>query len=235
MSSAALEAMREIRQEYGFDERQFVKSGLKAFAAIYGISVSEAGEIVRSTRRKTSVRFEWLAAVSAAAGQGSISLKGLLVANVLFQHFNDASQYAWPAWQTIARLAGWSETNRQGVAEGLSQLTRLGAIERIPARDCPPEIARQIFGQKSKGGSGRDARSVAFKRIDVRAWKTGDLSTVHVHSSVREPETLNHKVQPQPLRGDFTYSDGASSESLMTSSTLQNLSDEGNERRAAHG
>ncbi|MBE0703620.1 MAG: hypothetical protein IH582_10695 [Afipia sp.] len=235
MSAAALEAMREIRQEDGFDEAVFIKSHLRAFAALYSISISEAGGIIRASRQKTAARFEWLAAVSSAAGQGFVSLKGVLVANVLFQHFNDSNQYAWPSWQTIARLAGWSESNRQGVAEGLNQLTRIGAIERVPVRNCPPEIARQILNRKSKGGSGRDPRSVAFKRIDVAAWRTSDLSTDHRHISVHEPETLNHKGKPQRLRRDSSSTEGSSSESLMTAATSQNLNDGANERQVAYG
>ncbi|MET3659979.1 hypothetical protein [Aquamicrobium ahrensii] len=233
----AQEAFKSLRSQPGFDERDFEAWESDRFCQQNGISGSELAEIIRNTRpKKATTRFEWLAAVTEAAGRGTVTLKGVLVANVLFQHFNDSSPYAWPSWKTIARLAGWSETNRQGVAEGLKQLSDIGAITRIAARDCPEAITAKILTPKTKGGSGRDARSVVFKRVDALEWKKGDVSMIHVHTCVREPETLNHKVQPQPATQGFLSSTTVpSSEAYKTAATSQIRDDGEDERRQAYG
>lgn len=233
MSAAAIEALRELRAAPGFDEAAFIRDQVATFAHLYGLTRAEAGEIVRSTRLADRSRYDWLAGITQAAGRGTITLKAVLVGAALFQRFNDASPYCWPSQQSLASAIGW--TSKRGVLHGLAQLEAIGAIERIAARNLPPEIAHKVFSSREEGGSGRDPRAMAYKRINVDMWQSSNRCPDRPPIWVSDPVTLNHKGKPQRLRRDSSFTECSSSESLMTAATSQNLNDGVNERQVANG
>lgn len=165
-------------------------------AAELETSVAEIQSICRSMNAPTAERFVWLAALTQACGAGLISQKGLLVGLALFQRFNDVSVYAWPSQESIARQVGWAVTSKRNVITGLDQLVGLGAIVRVAARHCPPDVARAIFAPKAQGGSGRDVRGLAYKRLPPEAWQNSDRWSVRTPNKVASSTTLNLKAKP---------------------------------------
>lgn len=197
----ALAAYRSLRNDAGFDERFFEVYHADRFCAQHGITFPELLEIQRESRPKPDAgRFVWLEAVTIACGQGRISQKGMLVGVALFCCFNDRSPYAWPSQQTIASRAGWSGI--RAVTYGLTQLTELGAIERVLARNLPVDVAASVLGAKAEGGSGRNLRSVAYKRVPPSEWQNVDTRTDRSTNNRNSSFHLNHKAKPKPLRGD---------------------------------
>lgn len=193
----ATAAFRAVRTAPGFDQRMFDAYERDKFAEHFGITSEQMLEIIKASCPKvTADRFEWLEAVVSATGQGRITQKGLIVACVLFAHFNDASPYAWPSQQTIASRAGWTGT--RAVKYGLAQLVELGAIEKIAAKNLPVEIAQKVLSAKSDGGSGRDVRSVTYKRLALTEWKNGKGCTDYSPIKVNGSFPLNLKGKPQP-------------------------------------
>lgn len=220
----ATEEIKALRSQPGFNEASFASWDLTSFADRFAISTQEASEILRSTRpAANSSRFEWLESVNAACGRGEISQKGLIVAVVLFSHFNDRSPYCWPPQQTIAKKAGWGGV--RAVSYGLSQLCKIGAIERILARDLPTEVATKVLARKSAGGSGRDIRSISYKRVDPQHWQSVDTRTECSYNNRNDPFYLNHKVQPKPA--DISSNHGALTFNVESIDTCISRTDSG--------
>lgn len=218
----ALEEFKSLQARPGFDLVDFHRWNAARFKEQFNISYDDLDAIIRySMPKATNSRFLWLEAVTAACGRGIITQKALLVGNALFLRFNEAHPYAWPSQETIARNVGWSSSNKRGVLEGLAQLETIGALKRVLARNCPPDIARQILAPKNEGGSGRDKRSVSYRRVDVSEWKNSNECTDHAPNKVHESRALNHKYKPKLLCRDFSHSDDANDLTLLQVGTSQ--------------
>lgn len=227
----AAKELTALREQPGFDESVFIAWDLGSFADRFCISTQEAADILRNTRpAPDKSRFQWLEAVTQACGRGQMSQKGVLVANVLFGCFNDSSPYCWPSQQTIAKRAGW--TSIRAVTYGLSQLSELGAIERILARNLPVDVAEKVLGAKEEGGSGRDVRSAAYKRVPPSVWQKVEARTECSTNNRNSSFHLNHKTQPEPASPDTPY---LSVEASPLASPLVETYQYGSDGEKAHG
>ena len=176
----------------------------------YAVTLSDVRSVIKSLEELSgSWRFDWLQAINRLYGQGVIRPGTLAVAVAIFGFSKTESAYVWPNQKTLAERCGWAASNKYSLLKALKQLEDVGALYRIAAKDCPPDVSAKILSGKADGGSGRDIRAVAYGLVPADKWQMGNRYPNQLPNKVAKPATLNHKAQPQPAAPDSLPIDDA--------------------------